>query len=86
MKQVLTKEEALKRFAASKDKKRKRIAQLEKELKQVYEEQTGLKANYFSAIRDLWISKVLIALPPIVSKNSEDLGGLVLLGDLELKA
>ncbi len=50
MKQVLTKEEALKRFAASKDKKRKRIAQLEKELKQVYEEQTGLKANYFSAI------------------------------------
>ena len=48
--QVLTKEEALKRFAASKDKKRKKIAQLEKELKQIYEEQTGLKANYFSAI------------------------------------
>lgn len=49
-KQVLTKEEALKRFAASKDKKRKKIAQLEKELKRIYEEQTGLKANYFSAL------------------------------------
>ncbi len=49
-KQVLTKEEALKRLAASKDKKRKKIAQLEKELKRIYEEQTGLKANYFSAL------------------------------------
>lgn len=49
-KQMLTKEEALKRFAASKDKKRKKIAQLEKELKRIYEEQTGLKANYFSAL------------------------------------
>ena len=49
-KQALTKEEALKRFATAKEKKRIKIAQLEKEMKTLYEQQTGLKANYFSAL------------------------------------
>lgn len=49
-KQTLTKEEALRRFAAAKTKKRQKIAQLEKEMKQLYEQETGLKANYFVAL------------------------------------
>lgn len=49
-KRTITKEEALRRLAAAKEKKRQKIASLEKEMKELYEQQTGLKANYFSAI------------------------------------
>jgi len=42
-----TKEEVLRRFHASRERKRKFIKQLEQEMKAEYEQRTGLEAKYF---------------------------------------
>ena len=42
----MNREEALKRFKAAKQKKMNAVADLEKKMKQAYEERTGLKAKY----------------------------------------
>ena len=42
----MNREEALKRFKAAKQKKMNAVAELEKKMKQAYEERTGLKAKY----------------------------------------
>jgi len=42
----MTKEEAMKRFMAAKEKKRQCVARLEEKMKQSYEKQTGKPANY----------------------------------------
>ena len=41
-----TREEALRRFKAAKQKKMNAVAALEEKMKQAYEERTGMKANY----------------------------------------
>lgn len=46
----MTKEEAMARFMAAKERKRMRIAELEKQMREEYEKRTGLKANYFFAL------------------------------------
>ena len=43
---MMTKEEALRRFKAAKQTKKDAVAALEQKMKQAYEERTGLKANY----------------------------------------
>lgn len=45
-----TREEAMARFMAAKAKKKARIAELEVKMKDEYERETGLKANYFFAL------------------------------------
>lgn len=45
-----TREEAMARFMAAKAKKKARIAELEVKMKDEYEKETGLKANYFFAL------------------------------------
>lgn len=42
----MTKEEAMARFMAAKEKKRQCIARLEEKMKVAYEERTGKPANY----------------------------------------
>lgn len=42
----MTREEALRRFKAAKQKKKEAVSTLEQKMRQAYEEQTGLKANY----------------------------------------
>ena len=42
----MTREEALRRFKAAKQKKMNAVAALEEKMKQAYEERTGMKANY----------------------------------------
>lgn len=42
----MTKEEAMKRFMAAKEKKRQCVARLEEKMKLNYEKQTGKPANY----------------------------------------
>ena len=42
----MTKEEAMARFMAAKEKKRQCITRLEARMKQAYEERTGKPANY----------------------------------------
>ena len=44
------KQEALARFQAAKQKKKECLSQLEKDMKQTYEEKTGKKAEYFFAL------------------------------------
>lgn len=46
----ITKEEAMAKFMMAKERKKLRIAELEKQMKAEYEERTGLKANYFFAM------------------------------------
>ena len=43
---MMTREEALRRFKAAKQKKMNAVAALEEKMKQAYEERTGMKANY----------------------------------------
>ena len=43
---IMTKEEAMARFMAAKEKKRQCIAQLEERMKVAYEQRTGKPANY----------------------------------------
>ena len=43
---MMTREEALRRFKAAKQKKMNAVATLEEKMKQAYEERTGMKANY----------------------------------------
>ena len=43
---MMTKEEALRRFKAAKQTKKNAVAALEQKMKSAYEERTGLKANY----------------------------------------
>lgn len=42
----MTRQEAIIRFKAAKQKKMDAVAALEQKMKQAYEERTGLKANY----------------------------------------
>ena len=42
----MTKEEAMNRFMAAKEKKRQCVARLEEKMKQNYEKRTGKPANY----------------------------------------
>lgn len=49
-KKKLDRETALARFQTAKEKKRKCLAQLEKEMKEAYEKRTGQKAGYFFAL------------------------------------
>ena len=44
--QTLTREDALKRFIAARDKKRECVERIEKRMKIAYQERTGKKANY----------------------------------------
>ena len=44
--QILTREEALARFTAARNKKRECVERIEKRMKASYEKQTGMKANY----------------------------------------
>lgn len=46
----LTHQEAVRRFQAAKQRKTEMLATIEAHLKKVYEEETGLKANYFFAM------------------------------------
>lgn len=46
----MTREEALKRFKAAKLTKFDAVTALEQEMKQAYEERTGLKANYVMSL------------------------------------
>ena len=46
LKAMMTREEALRRFKAAKQKKMNAVAALEEKMKQAYEERTGMKANY----------------------------------------
>lgn len=46
----MNKEEAIKRFRATKRKKQEYLQKLEAEMKAEYEARTGLKANYFSVV------------------------------------
>ncbi len=43
---IMTKEEAMARFMAAKEKKRQCVARLEEKMKAAYEERTGKPANY----------------------------------------
>jgi hypothetical protein len=43
---IMTKEEAMARFMAAKEKKRQCVAQLEEKMKQSYEQRTGKPAKY----------------------------------------
>lgn len=43
---IMTKEEAMTRFMAAKEKKRQCVARLEEKMKQSYEQRTGKPANY----------------------------------------
>lgn len=47
---MMTREEAIKRFRATKRKKQEYVTKLEAEMKASYEQRTGLKANYFSVL------------------------------------
>lgn len=46
----ITKEEALARFQQAKQRKRERVAKLEKDMKAAYEKKTGKTADYFFAL------------------------------------
>lgn len=46
----LTHQEAVRRFQTAKQRKAEALATIEAHLKKVYEEETGLKANYFFAM------------------------------------
>ena len=46
----LTREEAVKRFQASLDKKKKFVAELEKSMRDEYRKETGKEAKYFSVL------------------------------------
>lgn len=47
MEKKLTREEVMKRFLASKEKKRQHIVQLEKDMREEYRKRTGLEAKNF---------------------------------------
>lgn len=47
---MITKEEALRRFKAAKQKKMDAVASLEQRMKQTYEETTGKKAKYIVSL------------------------------------
>lgn len=49
-KDKLTHQEALRRFQRAKRRKEEVLATVESHLKKVYEEETGLRANYFFAM------------------------------------
>lgn len=50
IKEKLTRQEAVRRFQTAKQRKAEVLATIENHLKEVYEAETGLKANYFFAM------------------------------------
>lgn len=50
MSENITREQAIERFLAIKQRKRGIVASLEKRMKKEYEEKTGLEAKYFFAL------------------------------------
>ena len=70
-----TREEALRRFKAAKQKKMNAVAALEERMKQAYEERTGMKANY---VVTLWTAFPFTQLTAIIVRNDNpDLSAII---------